>query len=81
MKIPSYETRLNSLFDEAFRTNDPPMLDWIALKFELKYLRRLFDTKQTVKTKRIQCAFCGETEFDGIQCKECGCRLKYGENK
>jgi len=76
MKIPSYETRLNSLFDEAFHTNDPVMLDWVALKFELKYLRRLFDTKQTVKTKRVQCTFCGGIEFDGIQCKECGCRLK-----
>jgi hypothetical protein len=33
------ESRLDELFTDAFGTNDPPMLDWVAIKFELTKLR------------------------------------------
>jgi hypothetical protein len=34
-----HESRLDALFCEAFDTNHPAMLDWVAIKFELKGLR------------------------------------------
>ena len=33
------ESRLDELFTDAFDTNDPPMLDWVAIKFELTKVR------------------------------------------
>lgn len=38
------EERLDGLFDDAFRANDEPMLDYVRLKFELKALRQERDT-------------------------------------
>lgn len=33
------EDRLDQVFIAAFETNHPAMLDWVAIKFELKKLR------------------------------------------
>ena len=33
------EERLDQVFIQAFETNHPAMLDWVAIKFELKRLR------------------------------------------
>ena len=33
------EDRLDQVFLNAFETNHPAMLDWVAIKFELKELR------------------------------------------
>jgi hypothetical protein len=33
------ESRLDELFTDAFGANDAPMLDWVAIKFELTKLR------------------------------------------
>ena len=65
MKTPSYEIRLDALFNEAFGTNDAAMLDYVALKFELKYLRKLFGTQQ---------ADTPDNEYpdDSFVCSKCG---------
>ncbi len=37
-KAAEAEERLDLVFDAAFKTNDPAMLDWVTVKFRLKSL-------------------------------------------
>lgn len=39
------EERLDKVMDTAFRTDDPPMLDWATIKFALKERRRMLHAK------------------------------------
>jgi hypothetical protein len=64
MEIPNYETRLDVLFNQTFNINDLTMLDWAALKFELKFLRKKFNAQQAQKE-------CGCNEKEGESCLFC----------
>lgn len=50
-----FEERLDALFSTAFPTNDPAMLDYVRLKFELKELRR--DRARLDWLDKHQCGF------------------------
>lgn len=65
MDIPGYERRLDELFCEAFSTNDPVMLDWVQVKFELKSLRAKAETQQSnAADGKEKCGLCSHPQRD-----------------
>lgn len=62
MNTESAESRLDRLFSIAFETNSPTMLDWVAIKFELKSLRRISNFP-----KVDECPSCKQTEDFEVQ--------------
>lgn len=63
--IEGVEARLDQLFDAAFSANHKAMLDYVALKFELKRLRKIEMAAQRVQSALV---FCREhrNEFAGL---------------
>lgn len=51
--VTASEERVDRIFQDAFKANDAPLLDWMALRFELRRLRqeneRLLDGKFTAE--------------------------------